>query len=295
MDAQSGPVIDLHNRGIGDIVVACWLVHSARAVAKSLRLNPRGKDLICRMLSVDPPALTNEESVNWAKTDGLGHRYEYALAAKGSPKPRFAAWAEALGLQGLVPVRPPYRETEEHAVWAENAWRGMGATDALRVAIFPEANQLIRRWPAAYFMDLADALKEKNAAVIMVGARREQVDKLGCRWYAGFPLDKTAALITHADLVIGNDSGPVHLAGTLGVPAFIVTGPTDGGIVFDHDPNVKWLRSAAGHPACYPCHFALERGYRSACKVGGCRALMTFTPDTAFDLLWPQIRHLKRD
>ena len=52
----------------------------------------------------------------------------------------------------------------------------------------------------------------------MIGASRAEVDSMGCRWFAGFPLDKTAALMAHADAVIGNDSGPVHLAAAVGTP-----------------------------------------------------------------------------
>ncbi|MEZ5668086.1 MAG: glycosyltransferase family 9 protein [Alphaproteobacteria bacterium] len=291
--AGDGPLIDMRDRGVGDVVVACWLVHAARAVGRPVRLNPRGLTDVCRMLGVEAPALSDAEGDNWAKTDGLGHRHEYALVAHGTPRPRFTAWAEALGLPGLAPVRPPYCETVAAAGWADAAWAESAEPGQLRVAMFPEVAWLIRRWPPAYFIDLADMLKAKGAAVVMVGVDKAKVGAMGCRWYAGFSLARTAALMARADAVIGNDSGPAHLAGTLGVPTFVPCGPTDGALVFAHDPNVRCTGLPPGRLACHPCHFAVERGYRDACKVGGCRALMTLTPEPVFDWLWPQIEGLR--
>lgn len=283
------PLIDMHDKGIGDVVVACWLVHSAQQAGRSLFLNPRGRDAICAMFGVTPPALCNTEAANWAKTDGIGHRHEYALVAGGTPRPRFASWAASLGLDGLSPVRPPYVEAADDAAWAEKEWHASADPGQLRVLIFPEAAWLIRRWPAAYFIDIATALKAKGAATIMVGSSKDSVKPMGSRWYAGFPLTKVAALIARADIVIANDSGPAHLAGTIGTPTFVLAGPTDGKLVFAHDRNVRCLGLPPGRLPCHPCHFAVERGYRDACKVGGCQALMTLTPDTAFDWLWPQV------
>ena len=286
---HAGAVIDMRDKGIGDVVVACWLAHSARAVGLPLRINPRGLDTICKLLDVSPPVLTDAEASNWAKTDGIGHRHEYGRAARGAPLPRFAAWAESLGMAGLAPVRPPYVETPSDGAWAEEAWRESAEPGQLRVAMFPEAAWLIRRWPSAYFIDLASMLKAKGAAVVVAGANKQNLIEMGSRWFAGFPLNRTAALMAHADVVIGNDSGPAHLAGCLGVQTFVVAGPTDGSLVFDHDPNIRWIGLPPGRLNCHPCHFAVEHGYRDACKVGGCQALMTLTPEPMFEWLWPLV------
>ena len=286
-------VIDMRDKGIGDLVVACWLSHSARAAGMMVQINPRGRNVLCALLGVSPPELTDAESDNWAKTEGLGHQYEYARAARDAAVPRFQAWAESLGMAGIAPVRPPYVEALADANWAEQAWRVSDESGQLRVAITPEAAWLIRRWPPAYYIDLATKLKAKGAAVIMIGANKTALANLGSRWFAGFPLNRVAALLARADLVIGNDSGPAHLAGTIGVPTFVVTGPTNGTLVFDHDPNVQWVGLPSGRLHCHPCHFAVARGYRDACKVGGCQALMTLTPDAVFDWLWPHVERIR--
>ncbi len=284
------PVIDMRDKGIGDLVVTCWLAHSAAAVGRELRINPRGLDTVCHLLSVTAPVLTTADADNWAKTDGIGHRFEYAQVAQGRPMTRFGAWAQSLGLPGLQPVRPRYSEATDEADWAEEAWAASAEPGQLRVAMFPEVAWLIRRWPPAYFIDLADMLKAKGAAIVMVGATKDMVSQMGSRWYAAFPLPRTAALMARADIVIGNDSGPAHLAGTIGTPTFVAAGPTDGDLVFAHDDNVRCVGLPPGRLACHPCHYAVARGYRDACKVGGCQALMTLTPDAVFDWLWPQVK-----
>lgn len=286
---DSGPLLDIRDRGIGDVVVACWLAHAAQAAGRAIRINPRGLDSVCTLLGVGPPVVTEVEADNWARTDGLGHRHEYARVAAGAPLTRFAAWADSLGMPELEPRRPPYVEAAEDAAWAEEEWRQSAGDGQLRIALFPEAAWLIRRWPAAYFVDLATMLKAHGVAVVMVGAGKELVSEMGSRWYAGFSLARTAALLARADAVVANDSGPAHLAGTIGTPTFVVAGPTDGGLVFAHDPNVQCIGLPAGDLECHPCHFAAVRGYRDACKVGGCRALMTLTPEPVLARMWPQI------
>ena len=287
------PIIDIQNKGIGDVVVACWLIHSAKAIGEQLRLNPRGRQAICHMFDVDEPYLTTATGNNWAKTDGLGHRYEYALAANDTAKARFHAWAESLGLSNLSAVRPPYHETAQDGAWAEQAWSAVATENQIKVAIFPDVAWLIRRWPVAYFMDLATSLKELDAAVIMVGPTKENINNLGCRWYAGYTLEKTTALMARADIVIGNDSGPAHLAGTIGTSTFVFTGPTNGQLVFSHDANVHCLALPTGQLDCHPCHFSVARGYRGACKIGGCRALLTLTPNLISEQICSAIQALQ--
>jgi len=282
-------IIDLHGKGIGDVVVACWLIHGARQAGKMLRINPRGRKDVCRLFSLEPEEITDRESVNWAKTDGLGHRREYAAVENGQPLSRFRSWAEALGMEDLAPVRPPYREMPEDGDWAAAEWERFGTPKQMRIAIFPETAWLIRQWPKAYFMDLATALKARDTAVVMVGRHKKAVADMGSRWYAGFSIGQTAALIKRADLVIGNDSGPAHIAGAIGTQTRVLGGPTDIDLVFAHDPNIRCLGIAPDTLTCHPCHYSPQRGYREACKVGGCRALMLLTPETVLDQLLREI------
>jgi len=59
-------IIDLHGKGIGDVVVACWLLHSARQAGESLQINPRGRKDVCRLFALEPDEITERETANWA-------------------------------------------------------------------------------------------------------------------------------------------------------------------------------------------------------------------------------------
>jgi ADP-heptose:LPS heptosyltransferase len=56
------------------------------------------------------------------------------------------------------------------------------------------------------------------------------------------PLGKLAALLSHASLYLGNDSGITHLAGACGVPTIALFGPTDPLIWGPRGAKVKVIR-----------------------------------------------------
>ena len=132
-------MIDVRQNGIGDIVVACWIVHSAAAVAERVRLNPRNHRTVATVLGVPDDCLTRDEAADWSQTLGIGHQFEYQQVDI-APMSRFDAWSYSLGLPGLRPVRPPYRETPEDAAWAEEQWHKVERVEsdpgALKVPFF---------------------------------------------------------------------------------------------------------------------------------------------------------------
>ncbi len=94
-----------------------------------------------------------------------------------------------------------------------------------------------KRWPPARFGALADALvRERGASVVLVGGPGEEalaaeVAK-ACRTPLTLAVGRTTvvelvALLAAADLVVANDSGPMHLAGALGRPLVAIFGSTD--------------------------------------------------------------------
>lgn len=95
------------------------------------------------------------------------------------------------------------------------------------VVIHPGAGDPRRRWPAKNFAFVGDALAGCGARIVLVGnqAQRDltaevagsmafQAIDLGGRTTLG----GLAGLMSRADLVISNDSGPRHLAGAVGTP-----------------------------------------------------------------------------
>jgi lipopolysaccharide heptosyltransferase I len=118
------------------------------------------------------------------------------------------------------------------------AARAVGRHSGLRVAIHPGARWATKRWPAAHFAELARRIgREFDAAFILVGgpeessAAAELESSLASRTInlvGKTTLKQLAAVLGDVDVVITNDSGPMHLAAAVGTPVvgiFTCTSP----------------------------------------------------------------------
>ena len=94
------------------------------------------------------------------------------------------------------------------------------------VALHPGAGDPRRRWPADKFAEVGDAVAGTGARVVLIGTavEREAVEAVS-RMMARPPLNFSErlslcgliGLLSRCHLLVGNDSGPLHLARTLGV------------------------------------------------------------------------------
>jgi ADP-heptose:LPS heptosyltransferase len=104
------------------------------------------------------------------------------------------------------------------------------------VGIHPGGRYPSQRWPLDKFSQLADMLVKKyKAKILIVGGVGEEnlVDKIQAMMQEkavkikGLSLDKLVALIAQMDLLICNNSGPLHIAVSLKIPTVSTMGPTD--------------------------------------------------------------------
>jgi heptosyltransferase I len=98
--------------------------------------------------------------------------------------------------------------------------------------LMPGANWLTKRWPAERFASMVEPLKQRFglACVIAGGADAAElaVKIPGALNLAGKTnLPQLVALLEGADLVIANDSGPMHIAAALNRPLVAIFGPTN--------------------------------------------------------------------
>jgi ADP-heptose:LPS heptosyltransferase len=104
------------------------------------------------------------------------------------------------------------------------------------LALGPGAKWPGKVWPAPCFAELASAVADLFDAVIILGgpgdaACAREVEhglRLPALNFAGeTSLLEDCALLRHACVLVGNDSGLGHMAGAVGVPTLTVFGPTD--------------------------------------------------------------------
>ena len=126
--------------------------------------------------------------------------------------------ARGAGAGGLATPPAPQENWEEFTVPVpgyENA-----------IVVLPGAGKPNKLWPLERFRELARRIGPSALAVWGPG-ERELAGAIGCRLAPATSLRELAWILRKAQLVIGADTGPLHLADALGTKVIGLYGPTD--------------------------------------------------------------------
>ena len=137
---------------------------------------------------------------------------------------------------GLEPNREPYTLRPPAELRREIEQRlGLAQASGRKILIHTGRTWPIREWPEAYWKKLIDALHARYDVTIyhLCSPNRSRGEPMPVFDLPGTILvpdplspEMTAALIGSVDLMIGLDSGPIHLAGAIGIPQIGIFGPT---------------------------------------------------------------------
>lgn len=218
-------------------------------------------------------------------------------------------WLETVALAGAVPVSAePHlvvtaaerRRGQELLGPAGGTSAGLSRTDGLMV-IHPGATDPRRRWPADRFAEVARRAAADGLRVVLVGegddapladgiaadAARTAVGSVVS--LAGrLTLPELAAVLALADVFVGNDSGPRHLAQAVGTPTasvFWVGNLINGGPLTraDHRVQLGWTTRC---PVCQ----------RDSTQIGWtaerCEHDVSFVQDVTVDALYDDVASL---
>jgi heptosyltransferase-2 len=104
------------------------------------------------------------------------------------------------------------------------------------IALAPGGSHPAKDWPAAHWATFIDALRQRTSGtVFLIGGpdNAARADELIARSAGAAAINacdlsiaEAAALLRHADLFVGPDSGPMNLAVAGGTPAFALFGAT---------------------------------------------------------------------
>jgi lipopolysaccharide heptosyltransferase II len=147
--------------------------------------------------------------------------------------------------------------------WKRFFARGNGRPDRVVVGVNPGGDRQNRRWNPDRYAYVADRLIDHHGArVIVLGGPSEKgiADRIESRMRnrpenlsGQLSLDELTYVIGQFDLLITNDSGPMHIAAALGVPLVAVFGPEDPARLGPYtDPRL--YRIASGRVPCSPCN-----------------------------------------
>lgn len=120
----------------------------------------------------------------------------------------------------------------------------------------------MKRWEAARFAALGDRLARRyDARIVVVGGRDELPLAREVAQAMTTPalivngrvsLGESIALLERSDLFVGNDSAPLHMAASLGIPTVGIYGPTS---LVNYQPLGPYVEVARSNLVCSPCFF----------------------------------------
>jgi heptosyltransferase I len=205
------------------------------------------------------------------------------------PRPSYHTHAVDWYLEALralgVPVHWNFTwlpERKEVAARVHVQWLNPGAR---WIALQPGARWLNKQWPVGHFAELVRRLaaerRDLRFAILggsedaLLGATIAGAEPSRCLDLTGrTSLPETVEVIRAADLMVTNDTGPMHIAAALGKPTVALFGPTEPRRTGPYGQVDQALRLAS--LPCVPC---MRDGCRYARPLECLRAI---TPDQVY-------------
>ena len=261
-------------------------------VAIDLRMHPETRSVLRRTGAGFLAGYDHEGRFPWLDVALEWEGDTRLLLKRGPIGERLLQLAHATAA-AFAPAMPPVGAGDAVAKAAVLAMLPDGFAGLPLACVHPGAGNLTKQWPAASFAAVIDLLVADGMAVVLVGSAEEAgvADAVLRHAAPGAPVCSLAgslelallpALLQACALFVGNDSGPKHLAGSLGVPTVGV----HSGVVDARE----W--GPAGHAAvavqkqmvCGPCYIATAEdcpralacltGVRARDVYAACRRVM---------------------
>jgi heptosyltransferase II len=160
------------------------------------------------------------------------------------------------------------------------------------VGIIPGAHERTRIWDSGRFASVADSLisKAKAAVLILDGPGDNKLSSSIASQMKNIPFDMTGAfnlrelmaILNSCDLVIANDTGPMHIASLLGVEVITFFGAGD---IIETHPVGEKVHIIHRDLPCSPC-------LKSECAEGNYKCLKLITIEEVTEIA---LRALRRE
>lgn len=203
------------------------------------------EDSVCHQLTLFSGAAHRVSSTR--ERHGFGFHRVLPVNRLERPPGQEHIWfshAEVLQRLGVQTAAEPFYLRFPHATETPALPETVGPPEPERplALLHAGATKPYKRWPLSHFQSLAEKLCRQGFAPALIGAGavdREANSSImaACQKVGLHPMPQDLSdqldlaqlrdLMRRASLIVGNDSGPVHLAAALSVPGVVLFGPTD--------------------------------------------------------------------
>jgi ADP-heptose:LPS heptosyltransferase len=171
---------------------------------------------------------------------------------------RIDIFSRACGLPRLVEKRSWYAVEESEREWAKKVYDPYRTSGKKIVVLHTASMEGKRCWPIEKYIAIVEAgIKDNLPIQFIVLDFNNCFDKwhqyTNCHNASRTSLREMAALIEQADLFIGPDSGPMHLAGAIGTPSIITFGSIPPEARINYYPSHESVRMDS--LACIGCWY----------------------------------------
>jgi ADP-heptose:LPS heptosyltransferase len=166
--------------------------------------------------------------------------------------------------------------------WASRFWIEHDLERERVVGLVPSTNMAIKRWPLAHWLKLDTHLREMGYQTLLfcdspdsaIQRAFERAESTALPVHTS--LSNVAALLDKTDLVVGVDTGLLHMAGALDVPWVGLFGPTNPQVTGPYEPlnGTALVAPFVKRSTCNGCwkHFKYEDDTCRTLKHSSCMA-----------------------
>jgi heptosyltransferase-3 len=229
------------------------------------------------------------------RRQGLGWVFTHTPDVRKEDRGVLEYYRSLVRTVGAVPdnAGPEYHIRPDAEEWAQGFLQDHGLLPGAYVAVHPGATGDYKIWPPERYAALIDRITDETSlpAVLCTGPQdgdvyarvRESLRSAVVPLNTAGRIDRLAAVLAHAALVISNDSGPRHLSIAVGTPslAFFRRHHDREWGVYPESATVRTLKSTIDCPLCPAgiCHDRTTDGQRY-----GAACMMDISVETALKL-----------
>ena len=165
------------------------------------------------------------------------------------------------GILGVYPVVPDFR-LPDIGVDINRSLNNLGLSGKKYITVAPGARWETKMWPASFFASILDHVSEvfPELKILLLGSKSdikvvkrvvEQCRKATPISLAGYTdIRELTEFIRKSELLLTNDSGPMHIAASMRVPVFAMFGPT---LPERTGPYWQWNKIYQARSGCIKC------------------------------------------